>query len=138
VASRFDFGDILVRIAFALVLVLLTYNPTSFSYISWIFDGGFAFEPVYAIAGIALLIGWIVFLRATFLSLGWLGVVLWGGLLAAIVWFFVDIGWLSMESTKGVTWVILVIVALVLGVGMSWSHIRRQLSGVWSTDDVEE
>lgn len=137
-ASRFDFGDILVRIAFALVLVLLTYNPTAFSYVGWALTEDFTFEPVFAIAGILLLIGWIVFLRSTFLALGWLGVVLWGGLLAAIVWFFVDLGWLSMRSSDAVTWVILIIVALILGVGMSWSHIRRQISGVYATDDVEE
>jgi hypothetical protein len=137
-ARRFDFADVILRIAFALVLVLLTYNPTPFSYISWLFSEGFSFGPVPAIAGIALLIGWIVFLRATFLSLGWLGILLWGGLLAAVVWFFVDIGWLTMESTAGITWVILVIVAMVLGVGMSWSHIRRQISGVSPIDDVEE
>ena len=96
------------------------------------------FGPVHAIVGIALLIAWIVFLRATFLSLGWLGIILWGALFAAIVWFFVDIGWLALDSTSAISWVVLLLLALTLTVGMSWSHIRRQLTGVSPVDDVEE
>ena len=137
-ANRFTLGDFIARLAFAAVRVFGTYNPTDFSYASWVLAEGSEFGPVHAIVGIALLIGWIVFLRATFLSLGWLGVILFGALFAAIVWFFVDIGWLDLNSTSAISWVVLLLLALTLAVGMSWSHIRRQLSGVSPIDDVEE
>ena len=63
-------GGFLARIVFAMALVFGTYNPTDFSYISWAFSEGHEFGPVTAVVGLLLLIGWIVFLRATFLSMG--------------------------------------------------------------------
>jgi hypothetical protein len=82
-------------------------------------------------------IGWIVFLRATFLSLGWLGVLLGVALFVCLIWLLVDIGLLSLESSGILTWLSLIVVSLLLGVGMSWSHIRRRLSGQIAVDDVE-
>ena len=134
----FDIGSLLLRWLFAAALVFGTYNPTAFSYISWTLSGDTEFGPVTAILGIGLLIAWIVFLRATFLSLGWLGIILWGALFGCMVWLFVDLGWLSLGSGQAMTWVILLLLSTVLAVGMSWSHIRRQLTGTFAVDDVEE
>ncbi len=36
------------------------------------------------------------------------------------------------------TWIGLVALATVLGIGLSWSHVRRYLSGQSDVDDVEE
>lgn len=137
-AKQFTPVDFLGRLIFAVLLVFGTYNPTDYSYISWLMAEGTEFGPVVAIVGLVLIIAWIVFLRATFLSLGWLGVILWGALFSAIVWFFVDIGWLALDSASTISWVVLLLLALTLSVGMSWSHIRRQLTGVSPIDDVDE
>ncbi len=137
-ANRFSFGDLFVRVVVSLLLVMGTYNPTKYSYISWVLNESTEFGPVPAIVGLLLLIAWIVFLRATFLSLGWLGVILWGALLACVIWFLVDQGWLTLDSSDAVTWVLLILIAMVLAVGLSWSIIRRQLTGVYATDDVED
>ena len=137
-ANRFPPVDFFARLVVAVILVFGTYNPTDYSYISWVLAEGSGFGPVHAIAGIALLIAWAVFLRATFLSLGWLGVILFAALFATIVWFLVDIGWLALDSASAISWVVLLLLALTLAVGMSWSHIRRQLTGVSPIDDVED
>lgn len=126
------------RLVFALVLVFGTYNPTDYSYISWLLAPETSFGPVIAVIGVVLLIAWIIFLRATFLSLGWLGIVLGVALLGCLVWLFVDLGWLTLESGSAITWVVLVVIALLLAVGMSWSHIRRRLTGQVDVDDVED
>ena len=55
-----------------------------------------------------------------------------------LVWLFVDIGWLNLKDVGVMSWVVLVIVSLLLAVGMSWSHIRRRLTGQVDTDDVED
>ena len=60
--------------------MLGTYNPTNYSYFKWVAADSTNFGPVHALVGIALLIAWIVYLRASFLSLGWLGLALWGAL----------------------------------------------------------
>jgi hypothetical protein len=137
-AKQFNVVSLLLRFLFAVVLVFGTYNPTDFSYISWVSSGEAGFEPITALVGIALLIGWIVFLRATFLSLGWLGIILGAALFACLLWLFIDIGWLSLEATGTITWLVLLMLALILAVGLSWSHIRRQLTGQVDVDDVED
>ena len=61
-----------------------------------------------------------------------------GALFAAIVWFFIDIGWLSLESTGILTWIVLVIISLILAAGMSWSYLKRSLTGQINVDDVDD
>ena len=78
-----------------------------------------------------------MFLRATFNSLGWLGIGLGVALFACLLWLLIDMGWLTTESTSALTWMSLVVVSLILATGMSWSHIRRRLSGQIDVDDVE-
>ncbi len=88
-----------------------------------------------AMAGIALLIAWIVFLRATLESLGLLGIVLGGALFACLIWWLIDIKVLSLDSPSELTWIILLVLSLILASGMSWSHIRRRLTGQVDVDD---
>jgi hypothetical protein len=70
--------------------------------------------------------------------MGWLGICLGGALFACVLWLFVDLGWLSLESTGTITWLVLLILSLILATGMSWSHIRRRLTGQIDVDDVED
>jgi hypothetical protein len=44
-------------------------------------------------------------------------------------------GWLSLDSSNKLTWVILVVFSLILATGMSWSHIRRRLTGQVDVDE---
>ena len=137
-ATQFNAVSFLLRWLFACVLVFGTYNPTPYSYISWILGGDAPFGPVVALVGVALLIAWVVYLRATWLSLGWLGVILGSALFACIIWLLVDLGLLSLESTGAMAWVALLLISVILAVGMSWSHIRRRLTGQYDVDDVED
>jgi len=137
-ATAFNAGSFLGRWIFALVLVLGTYNPTQWCYLSWAAAETTDFGPLVAIVGIALLIGWIIYLRATFMSMGWLGIVLGGALFGCVVWLMVDLGWLSLDSGATMAWVVMVILSLILAVGMSWSHIRRRLSGQFDVDDKDD
>jgi hypothetical protein len=135
--DKFDFLGFLWRLLFAIALVLLTFNPTGHSYYHWLADGFPSVSPVEAIAGIGLLIGWIFFVRSTFAAMGALGVGLMVALFAAIVWWVVSRGWLDPGDRNSMAWVVLLILGIVLGVGMSWSHIRRRLTGQASVDRVD-
>jgi len=137
-ATEFNAGSLLGRWVFALALVLGTYNPTQWCYFNWVTAEGTTFGPVVAIVGIVLLIAWIIFLRATFMSMGWLGIVLEAALFACVVWLMVDLGWLSLDSGGAIAWVVLVILSLILAVGMSWSHIRRRMTGQFDVDDMDD
>ena len=136
-AKDFTTGSFIARWGFAAVLVLGTYNPSGYSYIGWLMTKNVTFGPVLAIVGLVLLIAWIIYLRTTFLSMGWLGISLGAALFAAIIWLLVDIGWLNLDSTGIIAYLALLLLSIILATGMSWSHIRRRLTGQVDVDDVE-
>ncbi len=106
-STEFNVGSFIGRLVFAAILVFGTYNPTDYSYVSWVMAEGVEFGPIQALIGVVLLIAWIIYLRATFLSMGWLGIILGAALFGCIVWLFVDLGWLSIDSSGAITWVAL-------------------------------
>ncbi|HEY7774632.1 MAG TPA: DUF6524 family protein [Marinagarivorans sp.] len=135
---NFSWPALFMRIGFAFVLVVATFNPTGYSYFHWLKSLFPSLTPYVALAGIALLIGWAMFIRATFRSLGALGIGLAILLQGCLVWLFIDLGWFDWKNMNAMAWIALVIISVSLGIGMSWSHIRRRLSGQVDMDDVDE
>lgn len=129
---------ILLRWAIAFALVTATYNPTSWNYLVWANKGMSGGLPFVVLCGIILLIAYVIYLRATFRSIGLIGIGLVSALIGAIIWVLVDLGWLSLSNPAAMTWVGLIAVSLVMGIGLSWSHVRRSLSGQADMDDVDE
>jgi len=129
---------IVLRFIFALLLVLLTYNPSGYSYFHWVYQSLSNITPYLAIAGIALLIGWGIYMKATFNSLGLLGIIILCALFTSLVWLFIYWKWLSLSNVSTLSWVIEIFLALLLTVGICWSHMTRRLSGQVVVDDVEE
>jgi hypothetical protein len=136
--DEFGFKDFLWRLVFSVALVLVTFNPTGHSYYHWLADGFPSVQPLEAVAGIALLGAWIFFVRSTMAAIGTLGLVLLLALFAAIVWWVVSQGWLDVSNRSVMAWVVLLILGLVLGIGMSWSHLRREVTGQASVDRVDQ
>jgi Family of unknown function (DUF6524) len=134
--EKFSWTSILVRVMLSAALVFLTFNPTGHSYYHWAASEIRSPGPLLAVAGIALLICWIIFLRSTMQSMGKLGVVLAVAFLAAVVWLVTSWGWLDPKNTSVMTWVALVVVSLVLALGLSWAHIRQRLTGQAAVDEV--
>jgi len=135
--NEFNLVNVLLRMAFSLALVFLTFNPSGHSYYHWLTGSLPQVQPVVVIAGIALLGAWLFFVRSTFSSMGTAGVVLLLALFAAIVWLMVTQGWLSMANRASMAWVVLTCLGLLLGIGMSWAHIRARISGQASVDRVD-
>ena len=133
-SREFTFVSFLLRFAGALALVLLTYNPSGYSYVSWVGNAP-DLGAVHFVVGVLVIIGWIILISATKRSLDTLGIVLGIALLAGLVWLFIEIGWLSLNSTSAITWVVLVCIAALLAVGLCWSHIWRRLTGQFEVDD---
>jgi hypothetical protein len=136
--DNIGFGGFGLRFVAALLLVLLTFNPSGWSFFHWVAAAIPDVTPLMALAGVALLIAWIVFLRATMRSLGVGGVLLALAFFGVLIWVVVWYGWLSMQNTRALVWIALVIVAAILSMGLSWSHIRRRLSGQADVDQVDE
>jgi hypothetical protein len=55
-----------------------------------------------------------------------------------LIWSVVWYGWLSLDDTGALVWVALVVIAAILSMGLSWSHIRRRISGQADVDQVDE
>ena len=136
--ARFNAASFLLRWLVALVLVFATFNPTSLSYFNWVADQDGGNLPLKALAGVALAILYIIYLRATWRSIGPVGMLLAVAFFGAIVWVLIDFGLLSPDRPTIMTYILLVILATILAVGISWSHIRRRVTGQADIDDVDE
>jgi hypothetical protein len=129
-----SWSGVLLRIAFAAALVLLTVNPSGYSFYHWIVSAGPGGIALKAFAGVALLIGWVVCLRTAFVALGWLGVILGLALLGTLVWLLVDAKWIDPDYPSALAWVALAMLGIVLGVGLSWSLLRARATGQVEVD----
>ncbi len=139
-SNDFSWINIFYRFIFAVVLVYATYNPSGYSFFHWLTLADERTSTIIiaqALMGLTLLIGWIIFLRAALGSIGIVGLVLATLFFSLLFWLIIDLLGLKNSSTM-LQYLVLTIISLVLAIGMSWGHVRRRLSGQYSTDDIEE
>lgn len=135
---------IFLRLLFALFLVYATYNPEGWSYYHWTIVplsqatkfSLAAIHPLKFLAGVALLAAWIIFLQATQRALGVKGVALALAVFGGILWVLIYWNVISPRGARAISHLVLIIIALVLATGMSWSHLSRRLTGQIDTDEV--
>ena len=141
--NRITWQGVVIRFVIALVLVFCTYNPYEKSYFHWLrsylnpIGETNTSLPLLLLAGIVLLIGWTVYLRATMRSLGVFGLVLAVSFFGVLLWLAIDFNLVPLENTKLVITLVLVIFAGVIATGITWSHIRRRITGQTDVDDVD-
>jgi len=126
----------LTRWVLAFILLAVTYNPTSYNYLSWAMENYSLDTPMAVLAGLLLMAGYIIYLRATLRSIGIIGMGLVGAIVTAAVWVLIDQGIVILNSEDLKIWAILTGLSFVLGIGLSWSHVRRAISGQSDMDDV--
>lgn len=127
-----------LRWLFAFILLAATFNPTKFDYYHWAVQNYAASLPLTVLLGLLLVIAYIIYLRATLRSIGPLGMTLVLAVVAALFWVLYDWGYLTLENNATNTWLGLFALSAVLGIGLSWSLVRRKLSGQADMDDVDE
>ena len=126
-----------IRFLIALIIVFATYNPEGYSYIDWVFTADSGPIPLKIFAGIVLIIGWAVYIRATRRSLGMIGVALAVAFFATLLWLLIDLKLIPADSVRAVSYMVLFIIASMLATGMCWSHIRRRISGQLDVDEID-
>ncbi len=127
----------LVRWLVAFCLLALTFNPTELNFVRWAANGWETKTSLVVLAGLVLLIVYVVFLTAVLRGIGTLGVALVLAVIAALVWVLIDFGWLSVENPSAMTWVAILALSVVLAVGMYWGILWRRISGQIEVDDDE-
>jgi hypothetical protein len=134
-AGSITFNGVLVRVGLAVALVLATLNPTRWNYLRWATDSIETFGPEKLIAGLLLAGAWVLYVRAAMQSIGLFGAALIAGVIATLVWLAIDQGWLDPGNTSALMWIGLVALGLILGIGLSWSHFRRRITGQVDVED---
>jgi hypothetical protein len=130
--------NFLIRMAIAFALVFSSYNPSGHSWSHWLMNTTDKLNPWLILTGVLLIIGWSIYLRATSRSLGFAGTALALAFFAALLWVMISLGWISLDKPKTAGWVALTFLAVLMAIGMSWSHIRRRMTGQIDVDDVED
>jgi hypothetical protein len=139
-----SWGGIGVRFLLAIVLVYATWNPFGLSFTDWaimpMFTGtegdSSRHAPLKFLAGVLLLAGWVLYLQATHRSLGAAGAVLVAAICGGVVWLLASWRVFAMQG-PAIAHAILLVLAVILAMGMSWSHVSRRMSGQVDTDAVE-
>ena len=129
---------VLIRFLFAVVLVFCTYNPEGYSFYHWVIKDFSQITPMKVLSGLVLLIGWIIYIRATLRSLGAIGLILASAFFGTLIWLVIDWGLIPTDNLKIMSYLILFVLCAVLAIGISWSHIRRRISGQVDVDEIEE
>ena len=127
--SRISWLGVVMRVFAALLVVLSTYNPTGNSFYHWALRDLANITAVKAFAGALLLVGWVICIRAAFVSLGRIGIVLSALVLGALVWMLADYGFLDPERPSLLSWISLIAIGIILGIGLSWSLLRARVTG---------
>jgi hypothetical protein len=128
---------LLLRWLIAFLLLAATYNPTEYNYVVWA-QANYAEElPLTALLGLLLLIGYVIYLRATLRSIGAFGMSVVLAVLAAVAWVLHDYNMLSLDNGAVNIWLAILALSIVLGIGLGWSIVRRMLTGQVDVDDVE-
>jgi hypothetical protein len=133
----FGWGGLLLRFVFAIIVVFSTYNPEGFSYYHWVSGEIANFSVLKAFVGVVLIIGWAMLIRATLGSLGAIGITLAAAFFGLSIWLLVDVLGLSTNNFRVISYIIEIMLASVLSIGVSWSHIRRRFSGQVDTDELD-
>ena len=137
--TKFTWTNYTIRLCAALTLVFATYNPTGWSYFHWVKDAirdWSLVDPLMALGGIVLIVGWAIFLRATMRSLSAFGTLLAIAFFAVLIWLLIT--WFpGLTGNIAIVYLLLIGTAGVLSIGISWSHIRRRMTGQLDVDDPD-
>lgn len=117
------------RWLFAFMLLALTYNPTQWNYVRWCMNNYAQEQPLPVLLGLLLFIWYIIYLRATFRSIGTVGVITVLAVVAALVWVLYDWNMLKANNPDVITWVAILAVSIVLGFGLGWPIVQGMVTG---------
>lgn len=134
-SHHFTAISVFLRWMVALFGVFATYNPSGYSYYHWVQQGS-GHIALRVLLGVALVIFYVVYLRATLRSLGPIGIGLATALFGSLVWLLTQWRVVDLTRTDDQAVAGLAIAASVLGIGMSWSAIRYRISGQYDSEDV--
>lgn len=122
----------------AFLLLAATFNPTEWNYVKWSVANGNSQLPLALFLGLLLLAGFLVYLLATLRAIGGFGMLFVAALFGSGLWVLYSWGLLSLQNSSLNTWLGILALSLILGLGLSWGHLQRRISGQTVVDDGDE
>jgi hypothetical protein len=123
------------RMLFAAFLVFATYNPTGRSTYHWLVESHDLLAWKVVASGL-LLLGFGVVIPVVVRALGLVGMLLTISVTTTSIWLLIETGLVAIADWRGQAWVVLSVIATVLGVGLGWMTIARTLDGQLRTVDI--
>lgn len=122
----------------AFILIAATFNPTEWNYVRWSMAHGDDQLPLSLFLGLVLLAGFLVYLLATLRAIGRFGMLFVAALFGSGVWVLSSWGLLSLQNSSFNTWLGILALSLILGLGLSWGHLQRRIAGQTVVDDGDQ
>lgn len=119
----------------AFILLAATFNPTEWNYVKWSIANGDSQLPLTLFLGLILLAGFLIYLLATLRAIGRFGMLFVAALFGSGIWVLYSWGFLSLENASLNAWLGIFALSLILGLGLSWGHLQRRISGQTVVDD---
>ena len=94
---------LVLRWVFAFGLIAATYNPTEYNFVRWAATSDQL--SVTVLVGLGLLVGYIIYLRATLRSIGAFGMMLILAIVGALLWVLYDFGLLDLQNRNLTVWI---------------------------------
>ena len=111
-------------------LVFITYNPSGYSYWHWV-TGPITTQVSFEVAvGVVLFVVFVAIGRMVYCALHVPGLILATALYASGAWVLAEYRFIVLSQPGTRYLVIMIGVAVVLGIGLVWSHIHRRFTGV--------
>jgi O-antigen ligase len=132
----FSYPSIIVRWLTSMFIVFATFNPSGYSYVHWVLRDTDQPWSLKILAGILLGSFVATFFLATVRSLGLRGIVAVTGLLVAATRTLIDLGLLRDLSHGAYVTIVLVVIASILALGVSWSNLTLRVTGQVDSNDV--
>ena len=127
-----------IRWIFAFALLAATYNPTQWNVVRWGMANYETKLSLVVLFGLILFVGYIIYLRATLRSIGLFGMLLILAVVGTLLWVMYDQGLINLDNPTLNTWIAIVTLSIVLAIGLSWSIVRRRLTGQTDVDDLDD
>jgi len=123
------FEEVILRWFAAFALLVGIYNPSNFSLAYWAQNATQEQWPFIAVIAILLAIILFVFLRATYISLGAIGIAVLILLFGAIGWSMFNLGWIDTSEHNLLFYLAVAATSFILAIGSYWSRMYRRFSG---------
>ncbi len=115
-------------VLFVQFVLFSTWNNSGYSYVGWV-TGAKEFTALMAVAGIALLIAYIMLIRVAYVALGYSGLTGATLLLAMLLLACSQLGLLDLDALTRHVEFWMFVAASIVSIGIGWAKYQQRISG---------